>query len=107
MRAVRVHEYGGPEAMHQEEVSRPEPGDGQALVRLAASGVNFVDVYQRLGWYRTPLPFTAGKEGAGEVVAVGPCVHEVRAGDRVAYAMVIGSYADYAVVPAAKLVKLP
>ncbi len=107
MRAVRVHNYGGPEVMRLEDVPRPEPGEGQALLRLAVSGVNFIDVYQRLGQYKTPLPFTAGNEGAGEVVAIGSGVSEVRVGDRVAYANIIGSYAEYALVPASRLVVLP
>lgn len=107
MRAVRVHDYGGPEVMRLEDVLRPEPGEGQALLRLAVSGVNFIDIYQRLGQYKTPLPFTAGNEGAGEVVAIGSGVSEVRVGDRVAYANIIGSYAEYALVPASRLVVLP
>ncbi|MCL4466433.1 MAG: quinone oxidoreductase [Chloroflexi bacterium] len=107
MRAVRVHDYGGPEVMRLEDVPRPEPGEGQALLRLAVSGVNFIDIYQRLGQYKTPLPFTAGNEGAGEVVAIGSGVSEVRVGDRVAYANIIGSYAEYALVPASRLVVLP
>src|SRR3972149_2138386 len=107
MRAMRVHEYGGPEVMRLEEVPVPEPGKGEALVKLAAVGVNFIDVYQRMGLYRVRLPFTPGSEGAGVVEALGSDVSEVSVGDRVAYAMVLGAYAEYAVVPAALLVRVP
>jgi NADPH2:quinone reductase len=107
MRAVRLHEHGGAEALRVETVPVPRPGAGEALVRLAAAGVNFIDVYKRTGLYRIPLPATPGEEGAGMVAAVGEGVHDVRAGDRVAWAGVIGAYAEYAVVPAARLVPLP
>jgi NADPH2:quinone reductase len=89
------------------EVPVPQPGPHQALVRIAASGVNFIDVYFRTGHYKADIPITLGSEGAGTVEAVGPEVTEVAVGDRVAYAMVRGSYAEYAVVPAAQLVKIP
>lgn len=107
MKAIRVHEYGGPEVMRLEEVPVPQPQAGEALVRLAASGVNFIDIYQREGLYPVPLPFIPGNEGAGTVEALGFGVTEVAVGDRVAFAMVTGSYAEYAVVPAAKLVPVP
>jgi len=107
MKAIRVHQYGGPEAMTLEEIPVPGPGEGQALVKLEAIGVNFIDVYQRMGLYRMPLPFTPGNEGSGIVVETGAGVSEVVAGDRVAYAGAIGSYAGHAVVPAWRLVKLP
>ena len=107
MRAVRVHQPGGPEALRIEEVPTPEPGPGEVLVRLEAAGVNFIDVYKRSGLYKLPLPATLGEEGAGRVVRVGDGVSEVRTGDRVAWASVLGSYAEYAVVPAARLVPLP
>ena len=107
MRAVRVHEAGGAEAMRVETVEVPRPGAGEALVRLEAAGVNFIDVYKRTGLYRIPLPAPLGEEGAGTVAAVGDGVTEVRAGDRVAWAGALGAYAEYAVVPAAKLVPLP
>lgn len=107
MRAVRIHEHGGPEAMRLEQVPVPQPAAGEALVKLEASGVNFVDVYKRTGLYRIPLPATLGEEGAGTVAAVGDGVTDVRVGDRVAYALVQGSYAEYAVVPADRLVVLP
>jgi NADPH2:quinone reductase len=107
MHAVRVHENGGPEVLRYEEIPVPTPGAGQALVRLEASGVNFIDVYKRTGLYKLPLPATLGEEGAGTVVALGEGAAEVRVGDRVAWASVGGSYAQYAAVPAAKLVPLP
>jgi NADPH2:quinone reductase len=103
-----VKEPGGPEKMSLVEVERPEPGPGQSLVRIVASGVNFLDVYLREGtYYKVELPLTLGNEAAGTVEAVGRGVTEVAAGDRVAYAMVRGSYAEYAVVPANRLVKIP
>ncbi|GBC81471.1 2-haloacrylate reductase [bacterium HR10] len=107
MRAIRVHEHGGPEVLCYEEVARPEPGPGEARVRIEAAGVNFIDIYHRTGLYPNPLPFTPGIEGAGTVEAVGPGVTEVRVGDRVAYALSLGAYAEYAVVPAWKLVPIP
>ena len=107
MKAVRVHQYGGPEVLSYDEIAVPEPKPGEARVKIAASGLNFIDVYQRTGLYASTMPFTLGMEGAGFVDAVGDGVTEVKAGDRVAYAMVPGSYAEYAVVPAAKLVPLP
>ena len=89
------------------DVPTPAPGPGQALVRLAVSGVNFIDVYHRSGAYKVDRPIMLGSEGAGTVEAVGTDVVDVVPGDRVAYVMVRGSYAEYAVVPADKLVKLP
>ena len=107
MQAVRLHTLGGPEALVVERVPVPDPGPGEALVRVEAAGINFVDVYKRAGLYQVPLPATLGEEGAGTVVAVGAGVTDVRAGDRVAWASVIGAYAEYAIVPAARLVALP
>ncbi len=108
MRAVRVHAKGGPEALRYEDVPVPEPGAGQALVRIAASGVNFIDVQYRTGKYPVPaLPFTVGMEAAGVVERVGEGVTGLRAGDRVAWTMVLGSYAEFAVVPAVRLVPVP
>ena len=106
MQAIRVHQPGGPEALALETVDRPSPGPGEALVRLEAIGVNFIDVYHRTGLYKLPTPFTPGSEGAGVVEAIGEGVREVRVGERVAYATHLGSYAQYAVVPAVKLVPL-
>jgi len=107
MKAIRVHEHGGPEVLKYEEVPLPEPGAGEARVRLEAIGLNYVDIYQRTGLYPIQVPFTLGMEGAGVIDAVGPNVTEVKKGSRVAYAMELGSYAEYAVVPAWKLVSLP
>ena len=104
MKATRVQEYGGPEVLSYEDVPDPEPGPGQARVRLAASGVNFIDVYQRTGVYPMDLPFIAGQEGAGEVEAVGDGVEEISSGDYVAFAGVQGSYAEYVVAPVERLV---
>jgi NADPH2:quinone reductase len=107
MKSIQVKEPGGPEKMELVEIPTPSPGPKQALVRIAASGVNFIDVYFRIGLYKADLPITLGSEAAGTVEAVGAEVTEVVAGDRVAYAMARGSYAEYAVVPAAQLVKIP
>jgi NADPH2:quinone reductase len=107
MRAIRVHEFGGPEAMRLEELPTPKPADGQALVRIEAAGVNFIDVYQRTGLYKNPLPYGVGLEGAGVVEAVGGGVTTVRIGDHVAWTGIPGSYATHNVVPADKLVTLP
>jgi NADPH2:quinone reductase len=107
MKAIRVKEFGPPEALEYEELPRPEPGSGEILVRIEAAGVNFVDVYHRTGQYEGALPFTPGVEGAGEVAAVGPGVSRFRRGDRVAYAMQRGAYAEYAVIPAIKGVVVP
>jgi NADPH:quinone reductase len=107
MKIIHVAQPGGPENMQLVEAQIPVPGPQQALVRIAAAGVNFIDVYFRTGLYKAGLPITLGSEGAGVVEAVGPEVSEVSPGDRVAYAMARGSYAEYAVVPAAQLVKIP
>ena len=107
MKAIHVKEPGGPEAMQVVDVPTPAPGPKQALVRIAASGVNFIDIYFRTGLYKADLPVTLGSEAAGTVEAVGSDVTLVAPGDRVAYAMVRGSYAEYAAVPEAHLVKLP
>ncbi|MEN2983135.1 MAG: quinone oxidoreductase [Thermus sp.] len=107
MRAIRVHQVGGPEVMRLEELPLPEPGPGEVLVRLLAIGVNYIDTYKRRGLYPMPLPFTLGEEGAGVVERVGEGVAGVRPGDRVAFANVQGAYAEYQVVPAERLVPLP
>ncbi len=104
MKAIRVNEHGGPEALSYEDVETPEPGPGQARVKTAASGVNFIDVYMRSGIYPGETPFTLGLEGAGEVEAVGEGVDDVSVGDHVAWAGVPGSYAEQVVAPADKLV---
>src|SRR3989304_4954568 len=107
MKAIRILRYGGPEAMILEEISPPKPGEGQALARIKAAGVNFIDIYQRMGLYPVPLPFTPGNEGAGIVQETGTGVTEVASGDHVAYAGVSGSYAEFAVVPSWRLVRVP
>ena len=107
MKAVRVHQNGGPEVLRYEEIPVPEPGAGEARVKIEAVGLNYIDIYQRTGLYPLKVPFTLGMEGAGIVDAVGANVVEVKKGDRVAYSMHLGSYAEYAVVPAWKLVPLP
>ena len=104
MKAIKVNEYGGPEVLSYEDVPDPDPGQGETLVRLAASGVNFIDVYQRTGVYPMDLPFIAGQEGAGEVEAIGDGVEDVTPGDYVAFAGVPGAYAEYVVAPVERLV---
>jgi NADPH2:quinone reductase len=104
VKAVRINEFGGPEALEIEDIEVPEPGPGQARVKLAASGVNFIDVYQRTGLYPGDLPRTLGLEGAGEVDAVGDGVEDISPGDYVAFASTPGSYAEYVVAPAETLV---
>src|SRR3989442_2651655 len=107
MKAVRIHEQGGPEVLRYEEVPAPDPGPGEARVRLVACGVNFVDIYQRSGQYRLALPVTLGQEGAGVVDAIGTDVTEVKVGDHVAFANVMGGYAEYVTAPAWRLVPVP
>jgi NADPH2:quinone reductase len=113
MKAVRISEFGGPERLELQDCEAPAPGPGEALVRLARAGVNFIDVYMRNGSYRkshtyqTPLPMTLGMEGAGAVVACGAGVAGLAAGTRVAYCLARGSYAEYAVVPAWRLARIP
>ena len=107
MKKLIVEETGGPEKMKSVEVPIPTPGPKDALVKIAFSGVNFIDVYFRTGLYKSETPIVLGSEASGTVETVGSDVTEVARGDRVAYAMVRGSYAEYAVVPAAQLVKVP
>ena len=107
MKAVFVEQPGGVENLKYADLPKPSPGPGQALVKIAASGVNYIDIYFRKGVYPAPPPIVLGSEGAGTVEAVAPDVKNVALGDRVAYAMARGSYAEYAVVPAWQLVKIP
>jgi NADPH:quinone reductase len=113
MKAVQIHEFGGPDALIVDEVPIPSPGKGEVLVKLDVAGVNYIDVYMRNGTYsrsqtyRTPLPMTLGMEGGGSVAALGPGGNALRVGDRVAYCLARGSYAEYAVVPEGKLVRVP
>lgn len=107
MKAIRVKQHGGPAVLQLEDVDAPRPARGEVLVRLAAAGVNFIDVYFRRGLYGTSLPFTPGSEGAGEVVAVGEGVDTPRVGERVASVNFIGAYAELAVARADRVVVLP
>ena len=107
MKAVYVEKTGGPENLIYGDLPKPQPGPGQALVKIAAAGVNYIDVYFRIGLYPATPPVVLGNEGAGTVEAVGPDVTNLRPGDRVAYAMSRGSYAEYALGPAWQLVKIP
>ena len=107
MKAIRVHRNGGPEVLEFEETPVPEPGPGQARVKIEAAGVNFIDTYHRTGLYPAATPFTPGMEGAGIVDCVGPDVEDVQVGDRVAYAMSLGAYAEQAIVEAWRLVPIP
>ena len=107
MKAIRVSRTGGPEVLELEELPDPRPGPGEALLRLEAIGVNFVEIYHRKGLYSSSPPFTPGTEGAGRVVAVGEGITSVRVGDRVASVNLLGSYAELACAPADRLVQLP
>ena len=107
MKAILIEKTGGPEVMTYADVPEPVPGAGQALVQLAASGVNYIDVYYRTGLYPYPVPGVLGVEGAGTVLSVGNGVSDVRVGERVAYTGVPGAYAERTVVPADRLVRLP
>jgi NADPH2:quinone reductase len=107
MKAIQVKQPGGPEAMELVELPVPEPKANEAVVKLAASGVNFIDVYFREGRYKAPMPLVLGQEGAGVVTAVGADVKAVKVGDRVAWCGLLGSYAEYAAVIAERLVPIP
>src|ERR1700682_6475202 len=107
--AVRVHKHGGPEALTYEEIDIAAPGQGQVRLKQHAAGVNFIDTYFRIGMYPSPvgLPFVSGNEGAGEVIAVGPGVTDLKVGDRVGYVVPLGAYAAERVLSADRAVKLP
>jgi NADPH2:quinone reductase len=107
MRAIQVRQVGGPEAMELVDLPVPQPKPNEAVVKLAASGVNFIDCYFREGRYKAPSPFVPGQEGAGEVTATGADVKLVKVGDRVAWSGLLGSYAEYEAVPADRLVLIP
>jgi NADPH:quinone reductase len=107
MKAIQVKQPGGPEAMELVDVPVPEPKPNEAVVKLAASGVNFIDVYNREGRYKAPLPLILGQEGAGTVTAVGSDVKSVKKDDRVAWTSMLGGYAEYAAIPADRLVPIP
>jgi len=107
--AVRVHKHGGPEVLTFEDIEIPKPGQGQIKIKQHACGINFIDTYFRMGMYPSPvgMPFVAGNEGAGEVIAVGDGVTDFKVGDRVAYVVGLGGYAGERVLPAERTVKLP
>jgi NADPH2:quinone reductase len=107
MKAIQIHETGGPEVLQLAELPIPQPGPGQVLIRVEAVGVNFIEIYFRKGTYKAALPLTPGSEAAGTVEELGPGVAGFAAGDLVASVAVLGSYAEYALVPAAGLVKVP
>jgi NADPH2:quinone reductase len=107
MKAIQVSKVGGPEVLELVDIPAPEPKPNEAVVQIKAAGVNFIDVYYREGRYPAPLPFILGQEGAGVVSTVGSGVDDLKPGDRVAYTGVIGSYAEFAAVPADRLVQIP
>jgi len=107
MKAIQIKEPGGPEAMQLADLSLPQAKPNEALIKIAAAGVNFIDVYQREGRYKVPLPFVLGQEAAGTVVSVGADVTTCKPGDRVAWTGILGTYADHAAVPADRLVPTP
>jgi NADPH2:quinone reductase len=107
MKAIQIHETGGPEVLHLADLPIPQPGPGQVLIRVEAVGVNFIEIYFRKGVYKAALPLTPGSEASGTVEELGPGVSGFAAGDAVASVNVLGSYAEYALVPAASLVKVP
>src|ERR1700682_6852466 len=107
--AVRVHKHGGPEVLTFEDVEVPQPGQGQVRIKQHAVGVNFIDTYFRMGMYPSPvgMPFVSGNEGAGEVLAVGPGVTDVKVGDRIGYVVPLGGYSAERLLPAEGGGKLP
>jgi NADPH:quinone reductase len=107
MKAIQIHETGGPEVLKLVELPIPQPGPGQVLIRVETTGVNFIEIYFRKGVYKVSLPLTLGSEAAGTIEELGPGVNGFKAGDAVASVGVLGSYAEYALVPAAQLVKTP
>ena len=107
MKAVIIHQFGCPEVLSYEDTATVEPGKGNAAVKIKAVGINYIDIYHRTGLYSVPVPFTPGMEAAGVVESIGPGVTDLKPGDRVGYAMTIGSYAERAIVPSWQLVKLP
>lgn len=107
MKAIQIRATGGPEALEVVELPIPEPGPGQVLIRVEAVGVNFIEIYFRKGQYKASLPLVPGSEAAGTVEELGPGVNGFKTGDAVASVSVLGSYAEYALVPAAQLVKVP
>src|SRR5690348_6255578 len=107
MKAIQVKQPGGPEALELVDLPIPQPKSNEAVVKIAASGVNFIDVFLREGRYKAPLPFVAGQEGGGTVTAIGSDVKLVKPGDRVAWSGILGSYAEYVAAPVEGLVPVP
>jgi NADPH:quinone reductase len=107
MKAIQIKQTGSPEVLEYVELPTPTPKANEALVKITASGVNFIDVYNREGRYKVPLPFVLGQEAVGMVESVGSDITTLKAGDRVAYAGILGSYAEFAALPADRLVKVP
>ena len=107
MKAIRIHEHGGPEVLRYEDVPVPKPMSDEAVLKIEASGVNFIDIYFRTGLYETELPFINGQEAAGVITEVGSGVRDLKTGDRVVYTGPLGAYAEYAAAPAARFVKIP
>src|ERR1700723_3294866 len=107
MKAIQIAQTGGPEVMRIREVPTPVPGPGEVLIRVAASGVNFIDIYVREGRYANPVPFIPGQEASGTIAAVGEGVKSVREGDRVAWCSILGTYAEFALAPADRVVPIP
>jgi NADPH2:quinone reductase len=107
MKAIQIKQTGGPEVMELVDLPAPQPKSNEAVVKIKAAGINFIDIYNREGRYKAPLPLILGQEAAGVVLAVGSDVHDFAVGEPVAYTSVLGSYAEYAAVPADRLVKIP
>lgn len=107
MKAIQVSQTGGPEVLQYVDLPQPEPKAGEALVKISAAGINYIDVYHRIGRYTVPLPFIPGMDAAGVVQAVGPGVTELKPGDRVAWATFRGSYTEYAALPTSALLPIP
>jgi NADPH2:quinone reductase len=107
MKAIQVKQVGGPEVLEFVDLPMPQPQPDEVVIKVAAVGVNFIDVYYREGRYKAPLPFISGQEGAGTVTAVGANVKGIRPGDKVAWTGLLGSYAEYAAVPADRVVPVP
>ncbi|MBI5650715.1 MAG: quinone oxidoreductase [Chloroflexi bacterium] len=107
MKAIRISQYGGFDALQLQDLALSEPGQGEVRVKIDAAGINYIDTYQRSGQYKPPLPFTLGQEAAGVVDALGAHVADLQIGDRVVYGSVLGAYAEYAIIPAMRAVKIP
>ena len=107
MKAIQIFETGGPEVLTLAEIPTPQPGAGQVLIQVAATGINFIEIYFREGRYKAPLPLVPGSETAGTVVAVGDGVTTVAVGDRVVTVNALGAYAEFALAPADKVVRVP